>query len=59
MNNLNIKDHNGRCCFLQNDAFKRNESVHVLFLNKKNYLIADGVLFDDMYEHLRRHTLDK
>jgi DNA repair protein RadC len=30
----------------QNDAFKRNESVHVLFLNKKNYLIADEVLFE-------------
>jgi DNA repair protein RadC len=30
----------------QNDAFKQKESVHVLFLNKKNYLIADEVLFE-------------
>ncbi|MDR2464102.1 MAG: DNA repair protein RadC [Holosporales bacterium] len=28
-----------------NDAYNQNESVHVLFLNNRNYLIADEILF--------------
>ncbi|MDR0631572.1 MAG: DNA repair protein RadC [Holosporales bacterium] len=34
------------CYCRKSNAFKQKETVHVLFLNKKNFLIADEVLFE-------------